>query len=138
MTDKDRQRQEHLDRPVVGADLPTEERPGVPMEHAPRPLTPTAPEQFERMRPRRGITHRKELRSMTPVFGTAQPLHGLSGMLRRIAYSTRETRTRHWMLLLAADRVDVLEHRIAKLVKIAAFVPAGAAAVVLAVKFFRD
>jgi len=75
---------------------------------------------------------------MTPVFGTAQPLHGLSGLLRRIAYSTHETRARHWMMLLFADRVNVLEHRIAKLVKILAIVPAGAAAVVLAVKFFKD
>lgn len=35
------------------------------------------------------------------------------------------------MLLVLADRVDALEHRVAKLVKILALVPAGAAAVVL-------
>jgi hypothetical protein len=138
MSDKRRQMKEHLDRPVVGADLPQSERPGVPMEHATRPLTPTAPDQFERMRPRRGLTHRKGLHSMTPVFGTAQPLHGISGLLRRAAYATNETRARHWMILLAADRVDVLEHRIARLVKLAAIVPAGAAAVILAIKFFRE
>jgi hypothetical protein len=138
MTDKLRQAHEHLDRPVAGADLPREERPGVPMEHQTRPLTPTAPEHVERMRPRRGLTHRKEIRTMTPVFGTAQPVHGISGLLRRIAYHTHENRARHWMLLLAADRVNVLEHRIAKLVKVIALVPAGAAAVVLAVKFLRD
>jgi hypothetical protein len=138
MTEKHRQTHEHLDRPVAGADLAAHERPGVPMEHEPRPLTATAPDQFERMRPRRGLTHRTETRAMTPVFGTVQPLHGISGLLRRIAYSTHETRARHWMMLLVADRVDVLEHRIAKLVKIAALVPAGAAAVVLAVKFFKD
>ena len=78
MTDRQRQMHEHLDRPVAGADLAPDERPGIPMEHQARPLTPTAPEQIEHMRPRRGLTHRKELRSMTPVFGTAQPLHGLS------------------------------------------------------------
>jgi len=138
MTDRQRQLHEHLDRPVSGSDLSRHERPGVPMEHETRPLTPTAPEQVEHMRPRRGITHRKELRSMTPVFGTAQPLHGISGVLRRVAYSTHETRAKHWMMLLVADRVNVLEHRIAKLVKILAIVPAGAAALVLAVKFFKD
>ena len=138
MTDRQRQLHEHLDKSVAGADLPADERPGVPMERETRPLTPTAPEHIEHMRPRRGLTHRQELRSMTPVFGTAQPLHGLSGVLRRIAYSTHETRARHWMMLLFADRVNVLEHRIAKLVKILAIVPAGAAAVVLAVKFFKD
>ena len=138
MSDRERQMQEHLDRPVAGADLARGERPGVPMEHQTRPLTPTAPEQIEHMRPRRGLTHRKELRSMTPVFGTAQPLHGLSGMLRRVAYSTRETRAKHWMLLLLADRVNVLEHRIAKLVKIAAIVPVGVAALILTVKLLKD
>jgi hypothetical protein len=107
------------------------------MEHETRRLTPTAPERFEHMRPQHGLTRRAELLSMTPVFGTAQPLHGLSGVLRRVAYSTRETRARHWMLLLAADRVDVLEHRVGKLVKTAALVSAGAAAVLVATRFFE-
>lgn len=138
MTEKHRQEQEHLDRPVVGADLAAQERPGVPMEHEARPLTATAPDHFEHMRARRGVTHRTGMRAMTPVFGTVQPLHGISGLLRRIAYSTHETRARHWMMLLFADRVDVLEHRVAKLVKILALVPAGAAAVVLAAKFLKD
>jgi hypothetical protein len=119
-------------------DLPKNLRPGVPMEHAPRKLTPNAPEHFDRMRPRRGIVHRTEIHSMTAVFGTAQPLHGISGLVRRIAYGTRETKARHWLLLLMADRIDVLEHRVAKLVKIAAIVPVGVAAVVLAVRYFRD
>jgi hypothetical protein len=138
MTDKRRQSQQHLDRPVAGADLPREERPGVPMEHEPRPLTPTAPVHFEHMRPRRGLTHRAGVHSMTPVFGTAQPLRGLSGLLRRIAYSTGETRARHWMMLLLADRVDVLEHRVARLVKLAALLPVGAAAAVLALRLLRS
>ncbi|HZX94456.1 MAG TPA: hypothetical protein VFE90_08055, partial [Myxococcales bacterium] len=62
MTDRQHQRHEHTDRPVVGADLSPGDRPGVPMERSPQqPLTPTAPEPFERMRPRRGLTRRKEL-----------------------------------------------------------------------------
>src|SRR5690606_33916048 len=48
----------------------------------------------------------------TPVFGTAQPLHGLSGVLRTKAYSIPEHFPRHWLLLLVADRVDVLEGRL--------------------------
>lgn len=136
MADRQRQMEEHRDRPVVGADL--QDRPGVPMETPPQKLTATAPDSFERQRPRRGIVHRREIKQMTPVFGTAQPLHGLSGLLRRAAYAERETRVRHWMLLLFADRVDIWEHRIAKLVKVAAIVPAGAAAIVLALKYLRD
>lgn len=125
------------DNRTKAADLPEAERPGVPMEHAPHKLHPHAPEHYARMKPRPGIVHRKELQAMTPVFGTAQPLHGISGLVRRIAYGTRETKARHWMLLLMADRIDVLEHRIAGLVKAFAVVPVGVAAVVLAMRYLR-
>jgi hypothetical protein len=135
MSDRHQQWQEHLDRPVVGADL--HDRPGAPMEHPPQKLTPTAPDRIDPMRPRRGLTHRRELRGMTPVFGTGQPLHSISGLLRRMAYRMPETRARHWMTLLLADRVDVLEHRIARLVKVAALVPVGLAAVVVAARLLR-
>jgi hypothetical protein len=44
---------------------------------------------------------------VTPVFGTAQPLHGLSGVIRRLAYRRfSEGRLAHWLLLIAGDRVD--------------------------------
>ena len=47
---------------------------------------------------------------MTPVFGTAQPLHGLSGAIRRLAYARfSEGRLAHWLLLVAGDRVDAWE-----------------------------
>ena len=133
MTERHRQ-----DQRFRGVDLLAHERPGVPMEHAPQALTPTAPQPIERQRARRGMVKRIGLREMTPVFGTAQPLSGVSGLVRRVAYSIRETRARHWMLLLFADRVDVLEHRIAKLVKVAAIVPAGLVGVFLAWRFIRD
>jgi hypothetical protein len=35
---------------------------------------------------------------------------GLSGMLRRLAYRVPEHRARRWMLLMLADRVDIIEH----------------------------
>jgi len=47
----------------------------------------------------------------TPVFGTAQPPRGISGALRRAAYRLPEYRAGHWLLLIAADRVDVVERR---------------------------
>jgi hypothetical protein len=44
---------------------------------------------------------------VTPVFGTAQPLHGASGAIRRLAYRRfSEARLAHWLLLIAGDRVD--------------------------------
>jgi hypothetical protein len=44
---------------------------------------------------------------VTPVFGTAQPLHGVSGAVRRLAYRRfSEGRNAHWLLLIAGDRID--------------------------------
>ena len=49
-------------------------------------------------------------RFLTPVYSTALPPRGLSGLLRRKAYTIPDHKPQRWMLLLAADRVDVLEH----------------------------
>jgi hypothetical protein len=46
---------------------------------------------------------------ITPIFGTAQPPKGLSGMMRRLAFRWSENDMRHWLILLAADRVNVVE-----------------------------
>jgi hypothetical protein len=61
------------------------------------------------------LSHRIELPKQTPVFGTAQPPRGLSGMVRNAAYRIPQHQTKRWLLLLAADRIDVLGHRLAKL-----------------------
>ena len=39
---------------------------------------------------------------------------GLSGLVRRAAYRVPEHRTTRWTLLLVGDRLDVLEHRLAR------------------------
>ena len=49
---------------------------------------------------------------MPPVYGTAQPPHGLSGRLREVAYRYPDHVMRHWTMLLLADRVDVWERRV--------------------------
>jgi hypothetical protein len=56
-------------------------------------------------------------RGLTPVYGTAQPPRGASGFLRRAAYRIPEHRARRWMLLMLADRVDVMEHRVPELLR---------------------
>ena len=41
------------------------------------------------------------------MFGTAQPLHGVSGAVRRLAYARfSEGQTPHWMLLILGDRIE--------------------------------
>jgi hypothetical protein len=87
------------------------------MEHAPQPALGAHWTRPERQPAAKGVTHRKELARMTPVFGTAQPLAGLSGLIRRKAYAIPEHLVRHWMLLLIADRVDVLEARVKRVAK---------------------
>lgn len=48
-----------------------------------------------------------EHKFLTPVFGTACPPKGVSGRLRQYAYARfSEGRAAHWLLLVAADRVD--------------------------------
>jgi hypothetical protein len=133
MADRQKQRVGHADEPVVGRDLPRSERPGVPMEYEPpHPLTPMVRwSEPEPMRPVPGVTKRMELHRMTPMFSTALPPSGLSGVIRRIAYNIPESHARHWATLMLADRVDVLEHRLKKLLKVMVIVPAGTAAAVL-------
>jgi hypothetical protein len=86
-------------------------RPGVPMEAEPE-LAEGAAVVIREQPGAASHLHRAALDRATPVFGTAQPLRGLSGMLRRRAYAIPEHRARHWMLLMGADRVDVLEDRL--------------------------
>ena len=55
------------------------------------------------------ILHSNERPGLTTVFGTMNPPSGLSGMLRRYAFTHSESRYRHWLPLLLADRVNVVE-----------------------------
>jgi hypothetical protein len=96
----------------AGIDAAPENRPGVPRE-VERRDSGAWWDRPEQQRPRDGAS-RDGLRRATPVFGTAQPPAGLSGAVRRAAYRIPEHRAARWALLLAADRVDVLEHRLGR------------------------
>jgi hypothetical protein len=43
------------------------------------------------------------------VFGTSSPPSGLSGSMRRLAFRWSESNWAHWMLLMGADRVNMVE-----------------------------
>jgi hypothetical protein len=95
--------------PGWGVDLRPEDRPSYPKEIAAETGAHwDFPERQPELMPREKSTEHKFL---TPVFGTAQPLKGLSGVIRRYAYTFSEGQTAHWLLLMAGDRVDVLESR---------------------------
>ena len=105
--------------PGWGADLDPRDRPSVPREVIDREAGAhwTFPERQPEgdAGPReRSIEHL----ALPPVFGTTVPLKGVSGVMRRFAYARySEARAAHWLLLLAADRVDVAESRLSSLVR---------------------
>jgi hypothetical protein len=102
--------------PGWGVDLDPKDRPSVPRLQ----LDPNrsgahwdVPERQPEKRPReRSIEHAV----LTPVFGTSCPPKGVSGLMRRYAYRRfSEARTAHWLMLLAADRVDAAESHLQSL-----------------------
>jgi hypothetical protein len=55
------------------------------------------------------ILHSNERPNVTAVFGTASPPSGLSGMIRRWAFRWSENEYNHWLPLILADRINVVE-----------------------------
>jgi hypothetical protein len=50
-----------------------------------------------------------EHKRLPAVFGTSSPPTGISGSMRRLAFRWSESNWAHWLLLLAADRVNMVE-----------------------------
>lgn len=50
-----------------------------------------------------------ERNNLPAVFGTSTPPSGVSGMIRRQAFRYSESEWAHWLMLMAADRVNVVE-----------------------------
>lgn len=92
-----------------GADLDIANRPGYPMERTPPRLegaSTTAPEdQPVNIK----VFHSVERPGITPIFGTSAPPTGVSGKLRYVAFKLSENDIRHWLLLMLADRVNMVE-----------------------------
>jgi hypothetical protein len=98
------------DIPGWGADADRADRPSVPREiYAPEATGAHwdfPDRQVEEWPRERSIEHGM----LTPVFGTSCPPKGVSGIIRRYAYAKySEGRAAHWLLLIAADRVDAIE-----------------------------
>lgn len=55
------------------------------------------------------ILHSNERPGLTAVYGTSTPPAGLSGRIRRYAFRYSEGSFGHWIPLLLADRVNVVE-----------------------------
>lgn len=96
------------------ADKDASDRPGVPMYgrsgmHAAITKPPLEPQPATVP-----VLVGVDVGRLTPVFGTAQPPRGLSGLIRRAAYRIPEHKAGRWMLLLLGDRIDVWESRLGR------------------------
>ncbi len=102
--------------PGWGADLDPADRPSVPQERF-DPTLNGAHWHFPERQPEKWPREMSiEHKFLPPVFGTSTPPKGLSGAMRRYAYARySEGQAAHWLLLIAADRVDVLESNLASL-----------------------
>ena len=106
--------EEHQRKPPAGiegwgADLDPAVRPAYPMERTPPRFINVHWDELEHQRPTVKVFHSKERPGLTPVFGTAQPPSGVSGLIRAGAFRYSENDLRHWLMLLFADRVNVVE-----------------------------
>jgi hypothetical protein len=55
------------------------------------------------------VLHSNERPNVSAVFGTSTPPSGLSGMIRRFAFKYSENSYGHWLPLMLADRVGMVE-----------------------------
>jgi hypothetical protein len=104
--------QNMIDRDTIpgwGADLDPANRPAVPKERTPPRLENLPWTEPEQQQSDVLVLHSTERPGITPVFGTSVPPSGLSGVLRKRAFRRSENDVRHWMMLMLADRVNVVE-----------------------------
>lgn len=91
-----------------GADLDHKNRPAYPMERIPQRLDVPF-DQPARQKEEIEVLMSVEYPVRPAVFGTSVPPSGLSGMIRRAAFKLSENDIRHWLMLIMADRVNVVE-----------------------------
>ncbi|MDI2033207.1 hypothetical protein [Paenarthrobacter nitroguajacolicus] len=97
--------------PGWGADLDPADRPSYPREQP--GIETGAHWDFPERQPEKWPRERSvEHAFLPPVFGTSTPPAGISGAIRKYAYKYSEGRAAHWLLLVAADRVDAWEHHL--------------------------
>jgi hypothetical protein len=92
-----------------GADLDHKNRPAYPMERAAPRLDGVHGAALENQPVKMRVYHSTERPGITPIYGTSVPPAGISGKLREAAYKLSENDIRHWLLLMLADRINVVE-----------------------------
>ncbi len=96
--------------PGWGIDADPKNEPTYPMKH----YTGDDHERLNYQRPvlqpeTVEVLHSNERPNLTAVFGTSSPPSGISGAIRRYAFKYSEGSWGHWLPLLLADRVNMVE-----------------------------
>jgi hypothetical protein len=102
-----REQLQHI--PGWGSDLDRKNWPAMPMERTPPRFIHVPAGQPVQQAQTVEVFCSPERPGITPIFGTAQPPKWLSGAIRRLAYKLPENDLRHWLMLIAADRVNMVE-----------------------------
>ena len=93
-----------------GVDADTENDPTYPMRL--RENEQTKAYDWERPPQQSGdveVLHSNERPNLSATYGTSTPPSGLSGAIRRLAFNYSENSYAHWLPLMLADRVGVVE-----------------------------
>lgn len=96
--------------PGWGVDADPKNDPVYPMRHAEESATHGLDWQRpDQQQPDVEILQSIEHNRLPAVVGTSMPPSGLSGALRRYAFRRSESDWWHWLLLMGADRINVVE-----------------------------
>ena len=108
-----------VERPSYwGVDRDPSRRPGVPRMREPEPW-PNTRYPPERQPGRSAVPkHGRPGKPFPPVFSTALPLRGVSGLVRHFAYRLPDHRPTHWLLMMLGDRVESFETRMRRLMPV--------------------
>lgn len=99
------------DTPLVDRSLPDKE------DHPAYPMRQDTGEEHDGMnwqrptlqQPSVEVLHSNERPGLSAVFGTSVPPRGVSGMIRRFAFGFSESNMMHWVPLMLADRLQMVE-----------------------------
>src|SRR4051794_19405761 len=104
-----------IGEPYAGVDLDPARRPGYSSLRGIQPWPNSRPVITRQAKTVPVFMHGRSNKSFPPVFGTDCPPHGLSGLVRKLAYSYPDHLARHWLMLLASDRIDSAEYHVKKM-----------------------
>lgn len=93
-----------------GIDADPDNDPTYPMRHRnPEDPQGTADARPDQQPVNMEVLHSVDRRGVSAVFGNAEEPAGLSGVIRREAFKFSEARMAHWLPLVLADRINVVE-----------------------------